>query len=130
MSSRSEVDESTVTLGAHRARAAARSAAPAESVAAALATLKAAQNPLVIVGKGMAWARAEDEVREFIERTQIPFLATPMGKGVMPDDHPLSVAAARTLALQGADVDHAARRAPQLDPPLRHAAALSARRAR
>ena len=52
----------------------------------------------------MAWSQAEDEVRAFIERTQIPFLRSPMGKGVMPDDHPLSVAAARTLALQNADV--------------------------
>ena len=52
----------------------------------------------------MAWSRAENEVRAFIERTQIPFLRSPMGKGVMPDDHPLSVAAARTLALQNADV--------------------------
>jgi hypothetical protein len=50
----------------------------------------------------MAWSRAEDEVRTFIERTQLPFLRSPMGKGVMPDDHPLSVAAARTLALQNA----------------------------
>jgi hypothetical protein len=43
-------------------------------------------------------------VRAFIERPQIPFLRSPTGKGVMPDDHPLSVAAARTLALQNADV--------------------------
>jgi 2-hydroxyacyl-CoA lyase 1 len=43
-------------------------------------------------------------VRSFIEKTQVPFLRSPMGKGVMPDDHPLSVAAARTLALQNADV--------------------------
>jgi 2-hydroxyacyl-CoA lyase 1 len=48
----------------------------------------------------MAWSRAEDEARTFIERTQIPFLRSPMGKGVMPDDHPLSIAAARTLTLQ------------------------------
>ncbi len=52
----------------------------------------------------MAWSRAENEVRAFIERTQLPFLRSPMGKGVVPDDHPLSVAAARTLALQQADV--------------------------
>jgi len=57
-----------------------------------------------LIGKGMAWARAEDDVCAFIECTQLPFLASPMGKGVMPDDHPLSVAAARTLALQNADV--------------------------
>ena len=52
----------------------------------------------------MAWANAESEVRSFIEKTQVPFLRSPMGKGVMPDDHPLSVSAARTLALQNADV--------------------------
>ena len=75
-----------------------------DRVEAALAALESAERPLVIVGKGMAWSRAEDEVREFIERTQLPFLASPMGKGVVPDDHPLSVGAARTTALQDADV--------------------------
>src|SRR3954453_8546011 len=81
-----------------------RMVAPTENVEAALNLLERAERPLVLVGKGMAWARAEDEVRAFIERTQLPFLRSPMGKGVMPDDHPLSVAAARTLALQSADV--------------------------
>jgi 2-hydroxyacyl-CoA lyase 1 len=75
-----------------------------DDVQAAISALKSAENPLVIVGKGMAWARAEEEVREFIEKTQLPYLATPMGKGVVPDDHPLSVAAARTYALQNADL--------------------------
>jgi 2-hydroxyacyl-CoA lyase 1 len=74
------------------------------SVEAAVAALKTAERPLVIVGKGAAYARAEDEVREFIESTQLPFLATPMGKGVMPDDHPLSVGAARSHVLQNADL--------------------------
>jgi 2-hydroxyacyl-CoA lyase 1 len=75
-----------------------------EDVEAAVAALKTAERPLVIVGKGMAWSRAEAEVREFVERTQLPFLATPMGKGVVPDDHPLSVGAARSYALQHADL--------------------------
>jgi len=78
--------------------------APPENIDAALSMLERAERPLVIVGKGMAWSHAEDEVRAFLERTQIPFLRSPMGKGVVPDDHPLSVAAARTLALQNADV--------------------------
>src|SRR6185437_3997224 len=56
------------------------------------------------VGKGMAWSRAEEEVRAFVERTQLPFLASPMGKGVLDDDHPLSVGAARSHALKEADV--------------------------
>jgi 2-hydroxyacyl-CoA lyase 1 len=81
-----------------------RSVAPGENVEAALDVLEKAQRPLVIVGKGMAWSRAEDEVRAFVERTQVPFVRSPMGKGVMPDDHPLAVSAARTLALQQADV--------------------------
>ncbi len=81
-----------------------RSFADPVAVEAAMAALKSAERPLVIVGKGAAYARAEDEVRAFIESTQLPFLATPMGKGMMPDDHPLSVGAARSFALQNADV--------------------------
>ncbi len=81
-----------------------RSQALPESVEAALDALETAERPLAIIGKGMAWARAEDEVRAFIERTQLPFLASPMGKGVMDDSHPLSVGAARSHALREADV--------------------------
>jgi 2-hydroxyacyl-CoA lyase 1 len=70
----------------------------------ALGALRSARQPLAIIGKGAAWARAEEQVRRFIDETQMPFLASPMGKGVVPDDHPLSVAAARTYALQNADL--------------------------
>ncbi|MBT5083958.1 MAG: oxalyl-CoA decarboxylase [Rhodospirillaceae bacterium] len=81
-----------------------RMAAVAENVTAALDAMESAERPLVIVGKGMAWSRAENEVRAFIERTQLPFLASPMGKGVLDDNHPLSVGAARSHALKEADV--------------------------
>jgi 2-hydroxyacyl-CoA lyase 1 len=81
-----------------------RMLADPSAVEAAIAALKSAERPLVVVGKGMAYARAEDEVREFIEGTQLPFLASPMGKGVLPDDHPLSVGAARSHVLQNADL--------------------------
>ena len=81
-----------------------RSQAPEENIESALDVLEGAKNPLVIVGKGMAWSRAEDEVRAFVERTQLPFLASPMGKGVIDDNHPLSVGAARSHALKEADV--------------------------
>lgn len=81
-----------------------RSQAPEENIEAALDVLEGAKNPLVIVGKGMAWSRAEDQVRSFVERTQLPFLASPMGKGVIDDNHPLSVGAARSHALKEADV--------------------------
>ena len=82
----------------------ARPQAQPESIERALDLLQSAENPLVVVGKGMAWSRAEAEVREFIESTQLPFLASPMGKGIVPDDDSLSVGAARSLALKEADV--------------------------
>src|SRR6201989_2495378 len=81
-----------------------RMVAPGENVEAALNLLEKAERPLVLLGKGMGWPRAEDEVRTFLERTQVPFVRSPMGKGVMPDNHPLSAGAARPLALQQADV--------------------------
>ena len=81
-----------------------RTAAPMEYIDGALDLLETAKRPLVIVGKGMAWSRAEDEVRAFIERTKLPFLASPLGKGVVDDNHPLSVGAARSHALKEADV--------------------------
>ena len=74
------------------------------AVKAALSALKSARQPLAIIGKGAAWAGAEEQVRRFIEETQMPFLPSPMGKGVVADGHPLSVAAARTYALQNADL--------------------------
>ena len=81
-----------------------RTKAADSDVSKALETLKSASNPLVVIGKGAAWAQAENEVREFIDKTGLPFLPTPMGKGVVPDDHPLNVSAARTTALKNADV--------------------------
>lgn len=81
-----------------------RSQANPEDVEAALSVLESAERPLVVVGKGMAMSRAENEVRRFIERTRLPFLASPMGKGILPDDDALSVGAARSTALREADV--------------------------
>jgi len=69
----------------------------------ALRVLREAQRPLVIVGKGAAYARAEDEIRAFIDATKLPFLPTPMGKGVVSDEHELSIAPGRSFALQNAD---------------------------
>lgn len=98
-----KVDESKVHLAATVAEPPRFQAMP-EDIDKALNTLESAEKPLVIIGKGMGWSRAEDEVRKFIDRTRLPFLASPMGKGVMDDNHPLSVGAARSHALAEADV--------------------------
>uniref|UniRef100_A0A8C2XEU4 2-hydroxyacyl-CoA lyase n=1 Tax=Cyclopterus lumpus TaxID=8103 RepID=A0A8C2XEU4_CYCLU len=74
------------------------------AITEALSALRAAKKPLVIIGKGAAYGRAETALREFVEIAGLPFLPTPMGKGVLPDDHPNCVAAARSRALLQADV--------------------------
>ncbi|KAF6207624.1 hypothetical protein GE061_016071 [Apolygus lucorum] len=70
----------------------------------AVMVLARAQKPLVIIGKGAAYDRSEKSVFDLVHHTGLPWLPTPMGKGVMPDVHHGSVAKARTLALQEADV--------------------------
>ena len=81
-----------------------RTQAMPQDIERALDVLQSAERPLVLIGQGMAYSGATEEVRAFLEKTQLPFVRTPKGKGVMPDDHPLSAGAARTLALQQADV--------------------------
>lgn len=81
-----------------------RPQADPDSIKQAIDVLKSARRPLVIIGKGTAYARAEDQVRAFISRTGLPFLPTPMGKGVVPDDHLQSTSPARSYALENADV--------------------------
>ncbi|XP_063778014.1 2-hydroxyacyl-CoA lyase 1 isoform X2 [Pseudophryne corroboree] len=70
----------------------------------AVTVLKKAEKPLVIVGKGAAFSRAEYSIRRLVDECGLPFLPTPMGKGVVPDNHPYCVSAARSSALQHADV--------------------------
>lgn len=82
----------------------ARAAGDPERITAAVKLLKSAKAPLVIVGKGAAYAQAEGGIRRLIDETKIPFLPTPMGKGVLPDSHPSNTASARSAALKGADV--------------------------
>ena len=75
-----------------------------EAVDRALSLLAGSRRPLVVLGKGAAYAQADEEIRSFLESTGIPFLPMSMAKGLLPDDHPQSAASARSLALAKADV--------------------------
>jgi oxalyl-CoA decarboxylase len=75
-----------------------------ESIKRALDLLASAQRPLIILGKGAAYAQADADIRELIEETGIPYLPMSMAKGLLPDNHPQSAAAARSLVLAQADV--------------------------
>ncbi|UAY96399.1 oxalyl-CoA decarboxylase [Dickeya dadantii] len=75
-----------------------------DSVARALKLLKNARKPLILLGKGAAYARADAEIRALVEKTGIPYLPMSMAKGLLPDTHELSAAATRSYVLKEADV--------------------------
>lgn len=70
-----------------------------EAIAAMLAE---AERPLLLIGKGAAWADTADPLRRLVD-LGIPFVPSPMGRGTVPDDHPLCAGAARSFALHSAD---------------------------
>jgi thiamine pyrophosphate-dependent acetolactate synthase large subunit-like protein len=73
-------------------------------VSRAIAMLKNAQRPLILTGTGVFWSGAWNELKDFVELSGIPFYTTPQGRGVIPDDHPLSFLGARNQAWKEADV--------------------------
>jgi oxalyl-CoA decarboxylase len=77
--------------------------APA-AVKRALDLLKTAKRPLIILGKGAAYAQADNDIRALVEKSGIPFLPMSMGKGILPDTHPQCAGAARSTVLQQSDV--------------------------
>eukprot|EP01062_Namystynia_karyoxenos_P020889 TRINITY_DN17919_c0_g3_i1.p2 TRINITY_DN17919_c0_g3~~TRINITY_DN17919_c0_g3_i1.p2 ORF type:complete len:578 (+),score=169.15 TRINITY_DN17919_c0_g3_i1:70-1734(+) len=100
---REQVDGSTLSFPP-RCPDPPRTQADPDAVREAAALLKGAQRPLVVVGKGAAYAHAEEALSRLLDTTNIPFLPTPMGKGVVSDADPRCVGAARSAALAGADV--------------------------
>src|SRR5881409_459214 len=77
--------------------------APA-AVKRALDVLKGAKRPLIILGKGAAYAQTDDAIRALVEKSGAPFLPMSMGKGLLPDTHQLCAGAARSTVLKDADV--------------------------
>ena len=75
-----------------------------ESVKRALALLKSAKRPLILLGKGAAYAQADADIRALVEKTGIPYLPMSMAKGLLPDTHAQSASACRSFVLAEADV--------------------------
>ena len=76
----------------------------ADAVERALELLKGAKRPLIMLGKGAAYAQADADIRALVERTGIPYLPMSMAKGLLPDTHEQSASAARSYVLPEADV--------------------------
>ncbi len=84
-------------------------AAPAQipapaAVKRALDVLKAAKRPLIILGKGAAYAQADDAIKALVEKSGVPFLPMSMAKGLLSDMHPQCAGAARSTVLKDSDV--------------------------
>ena len=84
-------------------------AAPAQipapaAVKRALDVLKGAKRPLIILGKGAAYAQADDDIRALVEKSGVPFLPMSMAKGLLSDTHPQCAGAARSTVLKESDV--------------------------
>ncbi len=75
-----------------------------DAVQRALELLKSAKRPLILLGKGAAYAQADADIRALIEKTGIPYLPMSMAKGILPDTHEQSAAATRSYVLPEADV--------------------------
>ncbi|MCE2948144.1 MAG: oxalyl-CoA decarboxylase [Betaproteobacteria bacterium] len=75
-----------------------------DAVQRALDLLKGAKRPLILLGKGAAYAQADADIRALVEKTGIPYLPMSMAKGLLPDTHEQSAAAARSFVLPEADV--------------------------
>ena len=75
-----------------------------DAVKRALDLLKGAKKPLILLGKGAAYAQADAEIKALVEKTGIPYLPMSMAKGILPDNHEQSAAAARSYVLPEADV--------------------------
>ena len=75
-----------------------------DAVKRAMDLLRSAKKPLIILGKGAAYAQADADIRALIERTGIPYLPMSMAKGLLPDTHEQCASAARSFVLPAADV--------------------------
>lgn len=75
-----------------------------DQVKRAAELLRTAERPMMIVGKGVRWSEPALELRQLVETLGMPFMASPMGRGFIPDDHPLNFGTARSALMGNADV--------------------------
>jgi oxalyl-CoA decarboxylase len=75
-----------------------------DAIKRALDVLKSAKRPLIILGKGAAYAQADEMIKNFVEKSGAPFLPMSMAKGLLPDTHPQCAGAARSTVLKDSDV--------------------------
>jgi thiamine pyrophosphate-dependent acetolactate synthase large subunit-like protein len=100
-----KVEESQVDWSyAGRPIVGARPYAEPKAINALVDAIASAKKPIIASGGGVIWSRAWNEMRQFVEKSGIPFYTTPQGRGVVPDDHPYSYLTMRSTAFRDADL--------------------------
>jgi thiamine pyrophosphate-dependent acetolactate synthase large subunit-like protein len=74
------------------------------AISALVDAINSAKQPIICSGGGVIWSQAWQEMRQFVEKSGIPFYTTPQGRGVVPDDHPYSYLTMRSTAFRDADL--------------------------
>ncbi len=98
-----EVEESDARVPS-RAVQRARPAGDQDLVRETVKLIRESSRPMLLAGGGVWWSQAWEEMREFVDRTGMPFYTAPISRGLIPEDHPLSFPAARSTALREADL--------------------------
>ena len=62
-----------------------------EYIAEAAKLINAAEKPFILFGQGVILGNAEQEFRQFVEKSGIPAAWTILGAGALPTSHPLNV---------------------------------------
>ncbi|MGE3279616.1 MAG: thiamine pyrophosphate-binding protein [Alphaproteobacteria bacterium] len=75
-----------------------------KAINALVDAINSARQPIICSGGGVIWSQAWNEMRQFVEKSGIPFYTTPQGRGVVPDDHPYSYLTMRSTAFRDADL--------------------------
>ena len=98
-----EVDEESVNWPSHYYTDVPPLGNP-EQVKRAADLLLNAERPMMIVGKGVRWSEPNEELRQMVETLGMPYIPSPMGRGFIPDDHPMNMSAARSAIMGNSDV--------------------------
>jgi acetolactate synthase-1/2/3 large subunit len=101
-----QTDSLPITPSLHR-----RPVAEHKAIAAAVAKLQAARRPILVIGAGANRKMTAKVLRQLIDKTDIPFVTTQMGKGVVDERHPRFLGNA---ALSAGDFVHRAVEAADL----------------
>lgn len=86
-----EIDPASVAMP-NSTGAASPPAGDPRDVDRAVELIEKAEKPIVIAGGGVWWSQAQDDLKAFVEKADLPLFTRAAARGSVPDDHPLLIA--------------------------------------